>query len=57
MINEKSIIVNIGDCLNNKIEGFGVGDLNRAIAIFSSIDPHVESFLKANAEDFARQHK
>ena len=34
-----------------------MGDLKRAIAIFSSIDPHVESFLKDNAEDFARQHK
>ena len=48
--------VNISDCMDNKIEGFGEADLKRALATFSSIDPHVEAFLKNSAEDFARQH-
>ena len=57
MANGMFATVNISDCMDNKIEGFGEADLKRALATFSSIDPHVESFLKNSAEDFARQHK
>ena len=49
--------INISDYLENKIEGFGDVNLHRAVATFSSIDRNVESFLKKNAEEFARQHK
>ena len=51
------VIINITDCLEGKTEGFGATDLKRAVATFSSIDSHVESFLKNSAEEFARQHK
>ena len=57
MANGMFATVNISDCMDNKIEGFGEADLKRALATFSSIDPHVEAFLKNSAEDFARQHK
>ena len=51
------VIINITDCLEGKIEGFTVADLKEALSEFSSIDPNVASFLKKNAQDFARQHK
>ena len=54
---EKFTIINISDCMEGKVEGFTVSDLKRAIAVFSSIDPHVQSFLQNSAEEFARQHK
>ena len=54
---EKFTIVNISDCMEGKVEGFAEPDLKRAIAVFSSIDLHVQSFLQNNAEEFARQHK
>ena len=57
MTSGKFITINISDCMDNKIEGFGETDLKRAISLFSSIDPHVQFFLKNDAEDFARQHK
>ena len=57
MANREFTTINIADCMDNKIEGFGEADLKRALATFSSIDPHVEAFLKNSAEDFARQHK
>ena len=56
MANRNFATVNISDCLDRKIEGFGEVNLRRAISNYSSIDPHVEAFLKNSAEDFARQH-
>ena len=50
------VIINITDCLEGKIEGFTVADLKEALSEFSSIDPNAASFLKKNAQDFARQH-
>ncbi len=57
MSNKEFATVNISDCLDHRIEGFGEADLKRAVSAFSSIDSHVETFLKRSAEDFARQHK
>ena len=57
MINEKFTTVNISDCLDNKMLGMTEADLRQAICEFSSVNPHVESFLKDDAEEFTRQHK
>ena len=57
MTSGKFVTVNINDYMNNRIEGFGEAELKLALSTFSSIDPRVESFLKNNAEEFARQHK
>ena len=57
MAKGKFPIVNISDCLNNKIEGIGWLELKRLLSAFYSIDPNVEAFLKNSAEEFARQHK
>ena len=57
MAKGKFPIVNISDCLNNKIEGIGWLELKRLLSAFYSIDPNVEAFLKYSAEEFARQHK
>ena len=57
MAKGKFPVVNISDCLNNRIEGIGEAELKRLLSGFSSIDPNVEAFLKNSAEDFARQHK
>ena len=51
------LIVNISDFSDGNVAGMTEADLRQAISEFSSIDPHVESFLKDNAEGFARQHK
>ena len=50
MANREFISVNICDCLEDKIEGFGEADLKLALSTFYSIDPHVETFLKNNSE-------
>ena len=57
MTKGKFSIVNIRNYSNNKMPGMTDSDLKQAVSDFSSIDRHVESFLKNNAEDFARQHK
>ena len=57
MAKGKFPIVNISDCLNNRIEGIGWLELKRLLSAFYSIDPNVEAFLKNSAEEFARQHK
>ena len=56
MANGELVTLNICDYIENKIEGFGEAKLKRAISTFSSIDSRVETFLKNNAEEFARQH-
>ena len=55
MANGELVTLNICDYIESKIEGFGEGKLKLAISTFSSIDPHVEAFLKNSAEEFARQ--
>ena len=55
MANKEFISVNICDCLEGRIEGFSEADLKLALSTFYSIDPHVETFLKNSAEEFARQ--
>ena len=57
MAKGKFSVVNIADCLEGKIEGIGSFELRRLVATFSSIDPHVQSFLQNGAEEFARQRK
>ena len=57
MIKGNFFIVNISDFSDGKVAGMTVSDLRQAIFEFSSIDPHVETFLKDNGEEFARQHK
>ena len=49
--------MNISDFSDGNVAGMTEADLRQAISEFYSIDPHVEAFLKNNAEDFARQHK
>ena len=46
MAKGKFPIVNINDCLNNRIEGIGEAELKRLLSGFSSIDPNVEFSAK-----------
>ena len=57
MAKGKFFIANISDFSDGNVAGMTEADLRQAISEFYSIDPHVEAFLKNNAEDFARQHK
>ena len=50
MAKGKFFIANISDFSDGNVAGMTVSDLRQAVSEFSSIDPHVESFLKNNSE-------